>query len=200
VPSCDAPPTIEPNIEYLIYSYHHADHLGASSLFGNTSRASATRRYVVFSSATTIRLGRQTKTPGRVPVYVSNLTGISPATLKRRSTRSPTRGSISSAATSDGSGMRDDVLLHQNHMAGISESSRKAIGCGGSQAVLRPLRCNEWPAAKGRFDETTGLTAAPVIEKYTGVLAGADLFAESTAFWVMESIRFDLGYGSQVHP
>jgi hypothetical protein len=39
-----------------------------------------------------------------------------------------------------------------------------------------------------------------VIEKYTGVLAGADIFTESTAFWVMESIRLDLGYGSQVHP
>jgi len=39
-----------------------------------------------------------------------------------------------------------------------------------------------------------------VIEKYTGVLAGADLFTASTAVWVMESIRLDLGYGSQVHP
>jgi hypothetical protein len=34
----------------------------------------------------------------------------------------------------------------------------------------------------------------------TGVLAAADVFTESTAFWVMESIRLDLGYGSQVHP
>jgi hypothetical protein len=39
-----------------------------------------------------------------------------------------------------------------------------------------------------------------VIEKYTGVLAGADIFSESTALWVMESIRLDLGCGSQVHP
>ena len=29
---------------------------------------------------------------------------------------------------------------------------------------------------------------------------GADIFTESTTFWVMESIRLDLGYGSQVHP
>ena len=39
-----------------------------------------------------------------------------------------------------------------------------------------------------------------MIEKYTGVLAGADVFTASTAFWVMESIRLDLGYGSWVHP
>jgi len=39
-----------------------------------------------------------------------------------------------------------------------------------------------------------------VIEKYTGVLAAADVFAESTTFQVMQSIRLDLGYGWWVHP
>jgi hypothetical protein len=39
-----------------------------------------------------------------------------------------------------------------------------------------------------------------VASAYTGVLAAADVFTESTTFWVMESIRLDLGYGSQVHP
>jgi len=53
---------------------------------------------------------------------------------------------------------------------------------------------------KGYLDEVTAAAAAPVIEKYTGVLAAADVFTESTTFWVMESIRLDLGYGSQVHP
>jgi hypothetical protein len=42
--------------------------------------------------------------------------------------------------------------------------------------------------------------AAPVIDKYTGVLAAADVFTPSTTFWVMQSIRLDLGYGSYVHP
>ena len=31
-------------------------------------------------------------------------------------------------------------------------------------------------------------------------IAAADVFTASTTFWVMESIRLDLGYGSQVHP
>jgi hypothetical protein len=39
-----------------------------------------------------------------------------------------------------------------------------------------------------------------VIEKYSGVLAAADVFTASTAFWVMESMRLDLGVASQVHP
>ena len=53
---------------------------------------------------------------------------------------------------------------------------------------------------KGYLDECTDAAAAPVIEKYTGVLAAADVFTASTTFWVMESIRLDLGFGSQVHP
>jgi len=32
------------------------------------------------------------------------------------------------------------------------------------------------------------------------VLAGADIRTEITAFRVMESIRIDLGFASQVHP
>ena len=44
------------------------------------------------------------------------------------------------------------------------------------------------------------IAAASVIEKYTGVLAAADVFTESTTFWVMHSIRLDLGYGFDVHP
>ena len=59
---------------------------------------------------------------------------------------------------------------------------------------------NAWAGVKGYLDEVTRVAAAPVIEKYTGVLAAADVFTESTTFWVMESIRLDLGYGSQVHP
>jgi hypothetical protein len=39
-----------------------------------------------------------------------------------------------------------------------------------------------------------------VVEKYKGKLAAVDVFTPSVAFWLMESIRLDLGYGSQVHP
>jgi hypothetical protein len=46
----------------------------------------------------------------------------------------------------------------------------------------------------------TDLAAAPVIEKYTGVLAAADVYTASTTFWLMESLRLDLGLDSQIHP
>jgi hypothetical protein len=53
---------------------------------------------------------------------------------------------------------------------------------------------------RGYLDAVTAAAAAPVIEKYTGVLAGADVFTASTTFHIMQSARLDLGYGSQVHP
>jgi len=37
---------------------------------------------------------------------------------------------------------------------------------------------NFWAALKGYLDECAATTAAPVIEKYTGVLAAADVFTE----------------------
>jgi hypothetical protein len=53
---------------------------------------------------------------------------------------------------------------------------------------------------KGYLDAVTDLAAAPVIEKYTGVLAAADVYTASTTFWLMESLRLDLGLASQIHP
>jgi hypothetical protein len=59
---------------------------------------------------------------------------------------------------------------------------------------------NAWAAVKGYLDEIAANAAAPVIEKYTGRIAAVDVFTEDTTFHVMQSIRLDLGYGSQVHP
>ena len=42
--------------------------------------------------------------------------------------------------------------------------------------------------------------AAPVIEKYTGVLGAVDVFTVPTAFSILESVRLDLGYRMDVHP
>ena len=58
---------------------------------------------------------------------------------------------------------------------------------------------NSWAAVqqyqKAQVDYATG----PVIKKYLGVLAAADVYTASTAFVILESIRLDLGVGSQVH-
>jgi hypothetical protein len=97
-------------------------------------------------------------------------------------------------------GTRDDIALHQQYMADIVESSRKAIDTVDPTPYFVKYGENEWAAVKGYLDALGAATAAPVIEKYTGLIAGADVYTESTAFWVMQSVRLDLGYGSQVHP
>jgi hypothetical protein len=55
-------------------------------------------------------------------------------------------------------------------------------------------------SARGYLDAVTDDAAVPVIARYTGVLAAADVLTASTTLWVLESTRLDLGYGSRVHP
>ena len=97
-------------------------------------------------------------------------------------------------------GTRDDVTLHQQYMADIVANVKTAIARSIRRAYFQKYGDNTWAAVKGYLDECTDTAAAPVIEKYTGVLAAADVYTASTTFWVMESIRLDLGFGSQVHP
>ena len=61
----------------------------------------------------------------------------------------------------------------------------------------QPTALSRGPSGHSRLHKVPD---SPVIEKYTGRMAAVDVFTASTAFWVMESIRLDLGYGSQVHP
>jgi glyoxylase-like metal-dependent hydrolase (beta-lactamase superfamily II) len=99
-------------------------------------------------------------------------------------------------------GTRDDIALHQQYIQDIVDNCQAAL------AVVDPTRYfvkygpNVWAGVKGYLDEVTAHAAAPVISKYTGVLGSADVeeFTYSTTFTVLQSMRLDLGAGSQVHP
>ena len=97
-------------------------------------------------------------------------------------------------------GTREDIALHQQYMADIAENSRKALDTVDPTPYFVKYGENSWAAVRGYLDAVTAAAAEPVIEKYTGTLAAADVFTASTTFHVMQSIRLDLGYGSQVHP
>jgi glyoxylase-like metal-dependent hydrolase (beta-lactamase superfamily II) len=97
-------------------------------------------------------------------------------------------------------GTRDDVATHRQYLADIVDSSRKALDVVDVAPYFVKYGENTWAAVSGYLDAITASAAAPVIEKYTGVLAAADAFTVSTTFRIMQSIRLDLGYGSQVHP
>ena len=58
-------------------------------------------------------------------------------------------------------------------------------------------------AAAQLYEATlTDRAAKPVIAKYTGVLAAADVevFTTTTTFMILQSMRLDLGPSAPVHP
>ena len=61
---------------------------------------------------------------------------------------------------------------------------------------------NVWAGVEGHLDAVTERAAAPVIAKYTGVLAAADIaeFTTTTTFQIMQSLRLDRGPSGPVHP
>ena len=259
----DAPPTIGHNIQravdeiasangvsnkvnYLVYSHHHADHVGASSLFDkNVTRIGheETRRLLLrdddparppneetFQNNWTLQIGGERidlawhganhspdnivihlpdhdalmlidiVNPGWAPVFLANLTEDIPGYLEAPAKALAYSWKHYIAGHLGRLGTREDIALHQQYMADIAESSRKALDTVDLTPYFVKYGDNPWAAFKGGLEEWVATAAAPVIEKYTGVLAAADVFTESTTFQVMQSIRLDLGYGSWVHP
>jgi glyoxylase-like metal-dependent hydrolase (beta-lactamase superfamily II) len=259
----DAPPTIGNNIQravdeiasangvsskvnYLVYSHHHSDHVGASSLFEkNVTRIGheETRRLLLrdddparppneetFQGRRTLEIGGERidlawhgpnhspdnilihlpdhdtlmlidiVNPGWAPIYHSNLTEDIPGYLEAPANALAYSWKHYIGGHNGRLGTRDDVTLHQQYMADIADNSRKAIDTVDPTPYFQKYGENAWAAVRGYLDEVTRVAAAPVIEKYTGVIAAADVYTESTTFAVMQSIRLDLGYGSYVHP
>ena len=259
----DAPPTIGNNIQraideiaaangvsnkvnYLVYSHHHADHVGAASLFDkNVTRIGheETRRLLLrdddparppneetFQDRRTLEIGGERidlawhganhspdniiihlpdhgalmlidiVNPGWAPVFQSNLTEDIPGYLEAPANALAYSWKHFIGGHLGRLGTRDDLTLHQQYMADIAESSRTAIATVDYTPYFAKYPDNPWAAFRGGLEETVAIAAAPVIEKYTGVLAAADVFTESTTFQVLQSIRLDLGYGSWVHP
>lgn len=96
-------------------------------------------------------------------------------------------------------GTRDDVATHRRYIADIADSSRNALVSVDPAPYSVRYGKNTWAAARSYLNAITTMAAGPVIEKYTGVLAAADVSTASITAHVAQSMRVDLGYGSQVH-
>jgi glyoxylase-like metal-dependent hydrolase (beta-lactamase superfamily II) len=256
----DAPPSIGHNIQravneiaaangvsnevtHLVYSHHHADHAGASSLFHrNITRIGheQTRKLLLrdddparpppeetFQDRRTLEIGGErielawhgsnhspdnifihlpdhdalmlvdVVYPGWASVCQSNLTDDVPGYIEAPNTALTYAWKHFIGGHMGRLGTRDDVATHRQYLADIADSSRKALEAVDAAPYFVNYGDN---AVRGYLDAITAAAAAPVIEKYTGVLAAADVFTPNTTFHVMQSIRLDLGYGSQVHP
>jgi len=259
----DAPPSLGHNIRravdeiaavngvsnevtHLIYSHHHADHAGASSLFGRDITRIGhedTRKLLLrdddparpppdetFRDRRNLEIGGERielawhgsnhspdnifihlpdsdalmlvdiVSPGWAPVCQSHVAEDVPGCIEAPAIALTYRWRHFIGGHMGRLGKRDDVVTHRQYMADIAASSRNALDTIDPAPYLVKHGENTWAEMRGSLEAIAAAAAAPVIEKYTGVLAGADVFTASTTFHVMQSIRLDLGYGSQVHP
>jgi glyoxylase-like metal-dependent hydrolase (beta-lactamase superfamily II) len=259
----DAPPTIGRNLQraidqiasangvsnkvtHLVYSHHHADHLGASSLFGRhvvRIGHAETRRLlardndptrpvpdVTFETRRTLDIGGEridlawhgtNHTPDNIYIHLPNhdtlmlvdinLPGWVPFASFNINEDVP--GSIAAPAKAlsypwkhyigghmGRLGTRQDMVIYQQYVADLVDGVKKALVAVDPTPFFTKYGDNTWAAVKTYQDAQADYAAAPVIKKYTGVLAAADVYTASTAFLILESVRLDLGVGSQVHP
>jgi glyoxylase-like metal-dependent hydrolase (beta-lactamase superfamily II) len=259
----DAPPSIGHNLQravndiaaaegvsntvtHLVYTHHHSDHAGASSLFGsNVVRIGheETRRLLLrdgdpakpapeetFADRRTLEIGGERiqlawhgsnhspdniyihfpdhdtlmlvdiVLPGWAPFYGINLSEDVPGYTGAAGTALSYPWKHLIAGHLGRLGTRDDVTLHQQYIADIETGARTALGTVDPTPYFAKYGENLWAAVKGYLDAVAETAAAPVTEKYTGVLGAADVFTVPTAFSILESIRLDLGYRMDVHP
>ena len=97
---------------------------------------------------------------------------------------------------------RDDVAVHQAYIADVEASAKEALASVDPVPFYVAAGENFWAGVKGHLDAVTEYAAAPVIAKYIGVLAAADVevFTRTTTFQIMQSLRLDRGPSGPVHP
>jgi glyoxylase-like metal-dependent hydrolase (beta-lactamase superfamily II) len=258
----DAPPTIGQNLQrgidqiasangvsnqvtHIVYSHHHADHLGASSLFGRqvvrvghveTKRLLARDNDpsrplpdLTFETHHTLRVGGEridlawhgtNHTPDNSYIHFPdhdtlmlvdiNLPGWAPYDSFNLNEDVP--GSVAAPAKAlaypwkhfigghmGRLGTRHDMVVYQHYVADLIDGVKKALVAVDPTPFFTKYGNNSWAAVKTYQDAQVDYAAAPVIKKYTGILAAADVYTASTAFVLLESIRLDLGIGSQIH-
>jgi glyoxylase-like metal-dependent hydrolase (beta-lactamase superfamily II) len=139
---------------------------------------------------------------GWVPIYNLNLSEDVPGYLQAPATALSYPWTHFIGGHLGRLGTRDDISLHQQYIADIQAGAREALGTVDPTPYFVKYGENVWAAVKGYLDELTDRAAKPVIAKYTGVLAAADVevFTTTTTFMILQSMRLDLGPSAPLHP
>jgi glyoxylase-like metal-dependent hydrolase (beta-lactamase superfamily II) len=95
---------------------------------------------------------------------------------------------------------REDVTLQQQYLTDLQESVRNALSSVDPTPFFVRYGRNGWAGSRHYLETVAATAAKPIVEKYQGVLAGTDVFAHSSAFTMMQSVRLDLGFASYIQP
>jgi glyoxylase-like metal-dependent hydrolase (beta-lactamase superfamily II) len=259
----DAPPSIGQNLQraideiaaangvpnkvtHLVYSHHHADHLGASSLFGKdvTRIGHAENKRllardndptrpvpdVTFESRRTLRVGGErielayhgtNHTPDNIYIHFPdhdtlmlvdvNLPGWVPFDFFNINEDVPGSMAAPGKALSypwkhyigghmGRLGTRQDMVVYRQYIDDIVANVKLALANVDPTPFFAKYGNNAWAAVKEYQSAQVKYASDPVIKKYLGVLAAADVYTATTTFLILESVRLDLGVGSQIHP
>ena len=95
-------------------------------------------------------------------------------------------------------GNRDDMAIYQQYVTDLVDNLTEALTAVDPTPFFTRYGNNAWAAVQAYQAAQIDYAAAPVIEKYTGVLAAVDVYTASTAFHLLESIRLDLGLDTRI--
>ena len=251
----DAPPTIGHNllravsavtsangmpgtVTHLVYSHSHADHIGASSLFGSDVvriGQAETRRLllrdddpnrpaptVTFEDKYVLEVGGEVLQlafhgpnhtpdnififaprqrtlmvvdvlfPGWVPFKGLAVAQDIPGWVHAQDVAMDYPWQTLVGGHLGRLGTRQDGLTQIQYIADLTTSTKAAI----ASADPRPFFSfapNAWAIFKGYLDAVTTQAADPIIAKYTGVLAAADVYTFLNAAAMLDSLRIDTG-------
>jgi glyoxylase-like metal-dependent hydrolase (beta-lactamase superfamily II) len=252
----DAPPTIGHNllraieaitgangmpgtVTHMVYSHSHADHIGASSLFGSDvvrighieNRRLLLRdddpnrppptvtfedRYVLEVGGEVLELGyhgpnatpdnifihapaHQTLMvvdilfPGWVPFKSLAIAQDIPGWIGAQDVAMSYPWTTLVAGHLGRLGTRADGLAQIQYIADLRASTRAAIASVDPTSFFQQYAPNAWAIFKTYLDAVSTQAAAPVIAKYTGVLAAADVYTFLNAAAMLDSLRIDAG-------
>ncbi len=254
----DAPPTIGHNllraitqvttktgtpstVTHLVYSHFHADHIGASSIFGdNVLRVGhqQTRRLLLeagdpnrpaptltFKDQHVLELGTDrlelayhgpNHTPDNIFIYAprhrtlmvvdvlfpgwapfKNLAVSQdiPGWVRAHDTAMNYRWTTLVGGHLGRLGVRADGDLQRQYIRDLDASTRQTLASLDPTPFFQKYgpSGNAWAIFKTYLDAAAQQAAAPVVDKYLGRLAGADVFTVDNAYAMFESLRVDAG-------
>jgi glyoxylase-like metal-dependent hydrolase (beta-lactamase superfamily II) len=92
-------------------------------------------------------------------------------------------------------GTRDDVVIQQEYVADLRAEAEKAIATFDVNTVYATVDpANPWAVFQGYLDGVAGQAANAVVPRWTSRLGGADVYTESNAYQLVESLRIDYGH------